>query len=90
MAFSTICNLKLKNMLKKSQFGKLNAKDIVKGAIVAAGTTVLTGVGTALESGVTPNKLQIAFSLKMGLFAALSYLFKNILTNSKDETFTTE
>lgn len=77
-------------MFKKSKFGKLNAKDIVKGAVVAAGTSVLTGVGTALETGVTPDHTQLVFSLKMGLFAAISYLFKNLLTNSKDQTFTTE
>jgi hypothetical protein len=69
----------------KSKFGRINKKDLIKGAIVAGGTAILSGIASSLESGMTPNKGQIVISAKIGLFTAVSYLFKNAFTNSKDE-----
>ena len=69
----------------KSPFGKINKKDLIKGAIVAGGTAILSGIGSSLESGMMPTKGQVVISAKIGLFAAVSYLFKNAFTNSKDE-----
>lgn len=71
--------------MKKSLFGKLNLKDLVRGALLAAGTSVMASVATAVNSGELPNMQQIQIAAAAGLCAGLTYLLKNILTNSTDE-----
>ena len=63
-----------------SDFLKLNLKDLIKGVIVAALTTVLTIVLGTLEQG------SLTFDWKAiglaALTAGLAYLTKNLFTNS--------
>jgi hypothetical protein len=73
------------HIMKNSKKGKLNLKDVAKSALVAGGTIVLSSAATAIEAGGMPTTEGIIVSAKIGLFAAVSYLFKNLLTNSKGE-----
>lgn len=71
--------------MRQSKSGKLNLKDIAKGALVAGTTVVLSAVTPSLESGQVPDTAQVVVSAKLGLFALIAYLLKNIFTNSKGE-----
>lgn len=71
--------------MANSKKGKLNLKDVVKSAVVAGGTIVLSSAATAIEAGGMPTKEGMIVSAKIGLFAAISYLFKNLMTNSKGD-----
>lgn len=73
-----------------SQFLKLNLKDAVNGFVVAFLTAALSGVVQSLDSGVLPNLVQLKASGLIGLTAGLSYLLKNIFTNSNGELLKTE
>lgn len=71
--------------MANSKKGKLNLKDVAKSALVAGGTIVLSSAGAAIEAGGMPTQEGMIVSAKIGLFAAISYLFKNLFTNSKGE-----
>lgn len=71
--------------MANSKKGKLNLKDVAKSALVAGGTIVLSSAAAAIEAGNVPTTEQIVVSSKIGLFAAISYLFKNLFTNSKGD-----
>lgn len=76
-------------MLKKffgDGFFQLNEKDVLKGAILAAITVIVTSLYTSLDSGVFPVdwvfwKAQLILGAKVGV----AYLIKNLITNSKDQ-----
>lgn len=76
--------------MKTSEYLKINFHDLAKGATVAAGTVMLSLVGTMMESGLTVTDEQLMMSVKMGLLAAISYLIKNLFTNSNDQMFKSE
>ena len=61
----------------KGKFLTLNRKDFLKGLVIA----VLTGVGTALTVP-NPTLKSVGIASLVGL---ISYLAKNLFTNSKDE-----
>ena len=70
----------------KSRLFLLNGKDLLKGFITAVVMAVLTAVYTAIETG------SLAFTweffkpvLIVGLGAGISYLIKNLFTNSSDQ-----
>lgn len=69
--------------MKSSNFLSLNAKDFAKGLIMAVIGAVWGIVEPLINSG------SIAFDWanigKYALIAAIGYLFKNFLTNSKDQ-----
>ena len=69
--------------MKSSNFLTLNAKDFVKGLIMAVIGAVWGIVEPLINSG------SIAFDWanigKYALIAAIGYLFKNFLTNSNDQ-----
>lgn len=71
--------------MKQSMFGSLNLRDLVNGFVVAFLAAALTGVITSLDSGHLPTVSEIkAFGI-VGLTAGLSYVLKNVLTNSSGE-----
>ena len=68
-----------------SNFLNLNFDDLVKGFIVAFLSTALTGVVSTLDSGVLPTLAELKTAAIVGLTAGISYLLKNLLTNSQGE-----
>ena len=68
-----------------SNFLNLNINDLIKGFIVAFLSTALTGLVTILDNGALPTITELKSAGIVGLTAGLSYLLKNLLTNSKGE-----
>ena len=66
-----------------SNFLNLNVDDLVKGFIVAFLSTALTGVVATLDSGALPTLTELKSAGIVGLTAGISYLLKNLLTNSQ-------
>ena len=66
-----------------SNFLNLNVDDLVKGFIVAFLSAALTGIVTTLDSGVLPTLTELKSAGIVGLTAGISYLLKNLLTNSQ-------
>ena len=66
-----------------SNFLNLNFDDLVKGFIVAFLSTALTGVVATLDSGVLQTLTELKSAAIVGLTAGISYLLKNLLTNSQ-------
>jgi hypothetical protein len=69
----------------KSSFLKLDTQDLVKGFVVAFLSASLTGLVAILDSGALPTLIELKQAGIVGLTAGLSYLLKNLLTNSQDE-----
>jgi hypothetical protein len=67
-----------------SQFFNLNLKDLAKGAIVAIISAVVTAIIPVIESGTLPTIEQLKAAGWMALTAGVSYLLKNLFTNSDD------
>lgn len=74
----------------KSDFMKLNFKDILRGLIIAVGTSLIGMLGPILNSGKLPTIEEIKTIGIIGAGAGLVYLGKNLLTNSSDELLKTE
>lgn len=73
-----------------SEYLNLNGKDLFKGLIVAVITVILGGLQTILSAGAMPTADQWMEIAKMAGAAIISYLLKNLFTNSKDEPFKAE
>ena len=73
-----------------SDFLKINGRDLIKGAIVAALAVLTGGLVTILESGSLPTVAQLKGIVMVALTAGVSYLLKNFLTNSQDEVLKKE
>jgi hypothetical protein len=71
--------------MKKSAFLSLDAKDAVKGFVVAALTSIGMAIVPVLQAGGLPTLAQLKVAGIAGLAAGISYLVKNLFTNSKDE-----
>lgn len=71
-----------------SKLFKLNKFDFIKGALLAALTSILTYVYTLVESG----SLLIDWNLilKIGLLSFIGYLVKNVFTNKEGKPLTKE
>lgn len=69
----------------KSVFGTLNWKDAINGLIVAFLSASLSGITVILDAGKLPLLADLKTAGVVGLTAGLSYLLKNILTNSQGE-----
>lgn len=69
----------------KSQFLKLNFKDVVKGSIVVLLTTILSSVITIIQVGSIPSSTDIKGILATACTAGFAYFVKNLFTNSNDE-----
>lgn len=69
----------------KSKFLNLDIKDAINGFVVAFLSAALTGLVATLDSGALPSVAELKNAGVVGLTAGLSYLLKNILTNSNGE-----
>jgi len=74
-------------MKTEATFGKLNWKDLLKGAILAFIVALLTGALQLFQGG----QIEWTFifwqpTIYAGITALIAYLLKNLLTNS-DDTF---
>jgi len=71
-----------------SPFLNIDLNDLGKGLILAVLTSVMTVIYTTVQTG------SLSFDWKLiattAITSALGYLLKNLLTNSKGETFTKE
>jgi uncharacterized membrane protein len=74
----------------KSKFLYLNTNDFIKGMIVALICTFITGFYQVIASGFTVNWLTIKPVVIAAIGSAVSYLTKNLLTNSKGQFMETE
>lgn len=71
----------------KADFGKLNWKDLLKGAILAFIVAFLTGALQLFQGGqVEWTFIYWQPTVYAGITALIAYLLKNLLTNS-DDTF---
>lgn len=69
----------------RSKYLNLNSRDFIKGLIVAVICTFLTGFYQLIANGGTVNWLTVKPVVIAAFGAAISYLTKNLLTNSKGE-----
>jgi hypothetical protein len=67
----------------RSKFLRLNTRDYIKGIIVAIICTLITGVYELIASGGVVNWSTIKPVLIAAIGSGLSYLTKNLLSNSK-------
>lgn len=74
----------------RSSFLALNWRDILKGLILAFITALVTGVYQLLQTGALLNWVSFKPVLMVSIAAMLSYLIKNIFTNTQGEIFTPE
>ena len=68
-----------------SEFLKLNGKDLFKGMIVAALAIITSSLSVILDAGALPTVAEWLQIAKVAGTAAVSYLLKNLFTNSNDE-----
>lgn len=76
--------------MKQSSFFSLGSRDLINGLVVAFLSSFLTGLIATLESGQFPSVEKLKSSLLVGLAAGISYLLKNLLTNSQGQLMTGE
>lgn len=64
---------------------KINTRDILRGALLAA----LVSIGNALvgvfQSGAFPSLIELQHTATIGLGCGFAYLVKNFITNSEDK-----
>jgi hypothetical protein len=76
--------------MTKAKLFMLNTRDFFKGLVLAVITAVITFLANELQIG---SSVDLTLLKRMGIAAAiafLSYLVKNLLTNSKGEILTPE
>jgi hypothetical protein len=74
----------------KSKFLTIDTRDLITGLFIAFLTAFLTGILKIFETGSALNWLTIKPVLIAGLCAAISYIIKSLMSNSKDELFKKE
>jgi hypothetical protein len=73
-----------------SKFLRLNRKDFIRGLIITVICTFLTGAYQAIASGFAFNWITMKPVVIAAVGAGISYLTKNLLTNSKGNFMTYE
>jgi hypothetical protein len=74
----------------KSKFLTLTARDFFKGLLIAAGTALLTGVYQLLQNGAAFDWPTLKPVVLATVAAIISYLLKNLFTNSQGQILTSE
>jgi Na+-translocating ferredoxin:NAD+ oxidoreductase RnfE subunit len=74
----------------KSKIFTLDSRDLINGLIVAFLTVLLTGIIEILGNGTVFDWQSLKPVIIAGISAALSYLLKNLMTNSRNQLFTKE
>ena len=69
---------------------RLNTRDFIKGMIVVAICTFITGIYQVIAGGGAINWITVKPVIIAALGSAISYLTKNLLTNSKGEFMKSE
>ena len=67
-----------------SEFLKLNGKDLGKGLLIAFLAVAMSMLSAVLDAGELPTMAEWLNILKVAGTSAVSYLLKNLFTNSKD------
>lgn len=78
------------NKTMRSEFFKLNWRDIFKGFVLVIITAIVTGVYELLQGGFALDWLTFKPILLTSVAAGLSYLVKNLFTNTQGEILTPE
>jgi len=65
-----------------SKLYQIKIPDLLKGALVAAGTVIFASLAPSIQSGVLPTMHEITTTFPYGLAAFGSYIVKNFFTNS--------
>lgn len=65
-----------------SNFLSINWSDAIKGLVIAVLTAVLTGLLKIFETGALPTLADLQTIGIIAITAGLSYILKNLLTNS--------
>lgn len=74
----------------KSKFLTIDHRDFIKGLFVAFLTALLTGILKIFETNSSFDWPTFKPVLIAGVCAAISYLLKALVSNSRDELFTRE
>ncbi len=74
----------------KSRLFTLDSRDLINGLLIAFLAAIIDGIIKLLESGVVFDWIHIKPVLIAGISAALSYLLKSLLSNSRNQLFTKE
>ena len=74
----------------KSQFLTLDYRDLLHGLVMAFLTALLTGIIDLLQKGAVFDWPSVRVILIAGVSAALSYLLKCLLSNSRNQLFSPE
>ncbi|MCX6255440.1 MAG: hypothetical protein NTV31_13305 [Bacteroidia bacterium] len=69
----------------KSKFLRLNRRDFINGLIVVVICTFITGLYQLIANGGTVNWLTVKPVVIAAIGSAVSYMTKNLLTNSKGD-----
>lgn len=65
-----------------SRYLRLNLTDLIKGAILAVSVAILTMLYPIIQAGRLPNLAELQACGLAALATLISYLLKNLLTNS--------
>jgi hypothetical protein len=71
--------------MERSKFMSLNQRDLLRGLIVAFGTAATTQLVAVLQAGSVPTVMQLKFAALSGIAAGMTYLVKNMFTNSNGQ-----
>jgi hypothetical protein len=74
----------------KSKFMTIDRRDLIHGLFIAFVTTILAGIIDMLQKGAAFDWTTLKPVLIAGICAALSYLLKSLLSNSRNQLFTAE
>lgn len=74
----------------RSKFLRLNTRDFIKGLIVVVICTFITGIYQLIANGGTVNWLTVKPVVIAAIGSAVSYLTKNLLTNSNGDFMKSE
>ncbi len=69
----------------RSKFFRLNSRDFIKGLIVTIICTFITGLYQLIANGFTVNWITLKPVVIAAVGAGVSYLTKNLLTNSNGD-----
>lgn len=73
-----------------SNFLKINWADVGKGLLLAVLSSVISGIYTIIDKGAFPTLEDFKVIGLIALGTALSYLLKNVFTNSDGKIMTPE
>ena len=73
-----------------AKFGTITGSDFLKGLVVAILTTASASLYAIAQTNTLPTLMQLKQIGIVAIFAGISYVFKNMFTNSQDQLFAKE